>query len=137
MVYSFGAITEGDGSMKELLGGKGANLAEMTSIGLPVPPGFTITTETCAEYYNQGGKRLPHGLMNEVHKNMADAREGDWARSSATPRTRCSSRSARARGVDAGHDGHRPEPGLNDESVEGLAEADRQPSASRTTPTAG
>ncbi len=71
MVYSFGATrTEGDGSMKELLGGKGANLAEMTSIGLPVPPGFTITTETCQKY-NKGGKRLPHGLMNEVHRHMA------------------------------------------------------------------
>jgi pyruvate,orthophosphate dikinase len=71
MVYSFGATrTEGDGKMKALLGGKGANLAEMTSIGLPVPPGFTITTETCEKYY-KGGKRLPHGLMNEVHKHMA------------------------------------------------------------------
>ncbi|USO00367.1 MAG: pyruvate, phosphate dikinase [Phycisphaeraceae bacterium] len=71
MVYSFGVgRTEGDGTMKELLGGKGANLAEMTSIGLPVPPGFTITTETC-DKYNKGGKRLPHGLMNEVHRHMA------------------------------------------------------------------
>jgi len=70
-VYFFGKTrTEGDGSMRQLLGGKGANLAEMTSIGLPVPPGFTITTETCARYYD-GGKRLPHGLMNEVHKNVA------------------------------------------------------------------
>src|SRR5690606_40279824 len=70
-VYYFGATkTEGDASMKALLGGKGANLADMTSIGLPVPPGFTITTETCAKYY-ETGKRLPHGLMNEVHKNMA------------------------------------------------------------------
>ena len=56
--------------MKELLGGKGANLAEMTSIGLPVPPGFTITTETCAEY-NEGGGKLPDGLMKEVHNHMA------------------------------------------------------------------
>ncbi|MFG0285511.1 MAG: pyruvate, phosphate dikinase [Phycisphaerales bacterium JB039] len=71
MVYYFGKLkTEGKPSMKALLGGKGANLADMTSIGLPVPPGFTITTETCAKYY-EGGKRLPHGLMNEVHKNMA------------------------------------------------------------------
>ncbi len=71
MVYSFGAITtEGDATMRELLGGKGANLADMTSIGLPVPPGFTITTETCQKY-NQGGKRLPHNMMNEVHRHMA------------------------------------------------------------------
>ena len=47
-VYSFGAAgTEGDSSMRNLLGGKGANLAEMSGIGLPVPPGFTITTEVC------------------------------------------------------------------------------------------
>ncbi len=71
MVYYFGQTkTEGDGTMKQLLGGKGANLADMTSIGLPVPPGFTITTDTCAAYY-KAGMRLPHGLMNEVHKNIS------------------------------------------------------------------
>jgi hypothetical protein len=51
-VYTWGAgRADGDGSMKPLLGGKGANLAEMTRIGLPVPPGFTITTEVCTYYY--------------------------------------------------------------------------------------
>ena len=51
-VYNFGDGTaDGDGSMKPLLGGKGANLAEMTRIGLPVPPGFTITTEVCTYFY--------------------------------------------------------------------------------------
>jgi pyruvate,orthophosphate dikinase len=71
MVYYFGrTMTEGAADMKTLLGGKGANLADMTSIGLPVPPGFTITTDTCANYY-RNGQRLPHGLMNEVHKNIA------------------------------------------------------------------
>ena len=69
-IFYFGK-TKSDGTkdMKELLGGKGANLAEMTSIGLPVPPGFTITTETCADYNKAGGK-LPKGLMDDVHKNM-------------------------------------------------------------------
>jgi pyruvate,orthophosphate dikinase len=71
MVYYFGKTKcEGDPSMKMLLGGKGANLADMVSIGLPVPPGFTITTDTCAAYY-RNGQRLPHGLMNEVHKNIS------------------------------------------------------------------
>ncbi|MBX3359167.1 MAG: pyruvate, phosphate dikinase [Phycisphaeraceae bacterium] len=71
MVYYFGkSRTEGDATMKLLLGGKGANLADMTSIGLPVPAGFTITTDTCAAYY-KNGQRLPHGLMNEVHKNIS------------------------------------------------------------------
>ncbi len=55
-VYRFGGKTaEGDGSMRELLGGKGANLAEMSRLGMPVPAGFTITTECCAEYYELGG----------------------------------------------------------------------------------
>ncbi|HRR03500.1 MAG TPA: PEP/pyruvate-binding domain-containing protein, partial [Treponemataceae bacterium] len=57
MVYFFGNRTaEGDGTMKELLGGKGAGLAEMTKIGLPVPAGFTITTEVCGEYYKNNRK---------------------------------------------------------------------------------
>ncbi|MGI9458207.1 MAG: pyruvate, phosphate dikinase, partial [Aeoliella sp.] len=66
MVYYFGKTrTDGDASMKQLIGGKGANLAEMTAIGLPVPPGFTITTECCAQYYQQKEK-LPKGLMKDV-----------------------------------------------------------------------
>jgi pyruvate,orthophosphate dikinase len=69
-VYFFGASkAEGRGDMKDLLGGKGANLADMTSIGLPVPPGFTITTQSCAEYNNLGQK-LPKGLMDEVRANL-------------------------------------------------------------------
>ena len=68
MVYYFGKTkTEGRGKGKTLLGGKGLNLAEMTSIGLPVPPGFTITTEVCDQYY-KSGERLPSGLMAEVGK---------------------------------------------------------------------
>lgn len=70
MIYAFGKKTEGDGSMRTLLGGKGANLAEMTSIGLPVPPGFTITTEACARY-NQNNHKLPRGLMAAVTRHMA------------------------------------------------------------------
>lgn len=62
---------EGDSSMKNLLGGKGANLAEMTNLGLPVPPGLTITTETCMEYINNGNK-MPEGLMDDVKKALAD-----------------------------------------------------------------
>ena len=71
MIYYFGRTkTEGKGSQKDLLGGKGANLAEMTSIGLPVPPGFTITTEVCDLYY-KSGRKLPPGLMDEVVKSIA------------------------------------------------------------------
>ncbi|MEM6690433.1 MAG: pyruvate, phosphate dikinase, partial [Planctomycetota bacterium] len=68
MVYYFGSTkTEGTKVDKMTLGGKGKNLAEMTSIGLPVPPGFTITTEVCERYYKQGEK-LPDGLMKDVDK---------------------------------------------------------------------
>ena len=71
MIYYFGKTkTEGKVTQKTLLGGKGANLAEMTSIGLPVPPGFTITTEVCDLYY-KSGRKLPDGLMDEVKKNVA------------------------------------------------------------------
>ena len=71
MVYYFGSRkTEGGAHMRDLLGGKGANLAEMTSIGLPVPPGFTITTDTCAAYY-ENGRKLPPGLLDEIHRNLA------------------------------------------------------------------
>ncbi len=68
-VYLFGGKTaEGDGSMRELLGGKGANLAEMSRLGMPVPAGFTITTECCAEYYSLGG-----GYSDNLKKEVADA----------------------------------------------------------------
>lgn len=60
---------EGDGKNKKLLGGKGAGLCEMTQLGLPVPPGFIITTEVCKEYY-ANGRRLPEGLMDEVKEYM-------------------------------------------------------------------
>ncbi len=62
---------EGNAKMRDELGGKGANLAEMTNINLPVPPGFTITTMTCNEYTELGGK-MPLGLMDEVKVALAD-----------------------------------------------------------------
>ncbi len=62
---------EGNADMRNLLGGKGANLAEMTNAGLPVPPGLTITTETCMEYINSGNK-MPEGVMDEVKAALAD-----------------------------------------------------------------
>ncbi|AJF07132.1 pyruvate, phosphate dikinase [Geoalkalibacter subterraneus] len=74
-VYFFGeGKAEGRGDMKELLGGKGANLAEMTSIGLPVPPGFTLSTEVCTEFY-KNNRQYPDGLTEEVEKNLARVEE--------------------------------------------------------------
>ncbi len=70
-VYSFGdGKAEGDASMKNLLGGKGANLAEMSKMELPVPLGFTITTEVCDEYY-KNNKRFPESLENQVNQALA------------------------------------------------------------------
>jgi len=70
MVYFFGGGKgEGNAKMKNLLGGKGANLAEMANLGVPVPPGFTITTEVCTYYY-QNKKKYPKGLTEKVNESM-------------------------------------------------------------------
>src|SRR5438477_9818064 len=70
-VYFFGnGKAEGSAKMKDLLGGKGANLHDMTLVPLPVPPGFTITTETCKDY-NDLGQKLPAGLIEQVEANLA------------------------------------------------------------------
>ena len=80
-VYLF---REGDRSMRDLLGGKGANLAEMTNIGLPVPPGFTITTEVCTEYYDNG-RTLPAALFAEVEAALKDV-ESDLGKKFGDPK---------------------------------------------------
>ncbi len=69
-VYLFGSKTDGNGQMKPLLGGKGANLAEMCRIGLPVPPGFTITTEVCTYYY-ANGRKYPAALESQMKSGIA------------------------------------------------------------------
>ena len=74
-VYFFGGgSAEGRGDQKELLGGKGAGLAEMSGLGLPVPPGFTLTTEACIEYH-AGGRQLPAGLQEEFAGQLAKLEE--------------------------------------------------------------
>src|SRR3990167_5916036 len=70
-VYFFGnGVADGKADMKHLLGGKGANLAEMTNLGIPVPPGFTITTEVCDAYY-KNNKQYPDGLTEEIEQNLS------------------------------------------------------------------
>src|SRR5215470_13637785 len=70
-VYSFGdSESAGDASMKALLGGKGANLAEMAKLGLPVPPGFTLTTEVCTEFY-KNARQYPSDLAAQVDAALA------------------------------------------------------------------
>ena len=74
LVYYFGGDkAEGRADMKNLLGGKGANLAEMTNIGLPVPPGFTITTEVCT--YHMEKHSYPEGLDTQVKVDLARVEE--------------------------------------------------------------
>lgn len=88
-VYYFGKGTcDGDGSMKALLGGKGANLAEMSSIGVPVPAGFTITTEVCTYYYDNG-KKYPRPSMLKSKRTSPRSRR-PWARNSVILRILCS-----------------------------------------------
>ncbi|MBQ4087818.1 MAG: pyruvate, phosphate dikinase, partial [Clostridia bacterium] len=70
-VYQF---SEGDASMRELLGGKGANLAEMTKIGLPVPQGFTVSTEACTKYYDDG-RKINDEIQAEIMENIVKMEE--------------------------------------------------------------
>ncbi|MDP7386292.1 MAG: PEP/pyruvate-binding domain-containing protein, partial [Nitrospinota bacterium] len=69
--YPFGkGRTDGGADMRNLLGGKGANLAEMSGLGLPVPPGFTISTEACVRYFQREGE-YPEGLWEEITEHLA------------------------------------------------------------------
>ncbi len=70
-VYMF---TEGNANMRNLLGGKGANLAEMTSLGLPVPQGFTVTTEACTQYY-EDGRQINDEIMGQIMEAMTKLEE--------------------------------------------------------------
>ena len=94
-VYLFGKKTDGNGEMKPLLGGKGANLAEMSRIGLPVPPGFTITTDVCTYYY-ANKRSYPSVLRTQMQAGVA-AIEKETGKKFGDSRTRCWSRCAPAR----------------------------------------
>ena len=109
-VYSFGSgKADGRADMKDLLGGKGANLAEMSSIGIPVPPGFTITTEVCQDYY-AADRKLPEAVKPQVEAALkqVEAQVGQEVRRCGRP---AAGQRPIGRGVvDAGHDEHDPEP---------------------------
>ncbi len=120
-VYGFGGgSAEGRSDMRELLGGKGANLAEMSNLGLPVPPGFTITTEVCTAFYDND-RAYPDGLEAEVEKSLA-AVEALVGRKFGNPKDPLlvSVRSG-ARASMPGMMDTVLNLGLNDETVEGLA----------------
>ncbi len=120
-VYGFGGgSADGDASMKNLLGGKGANLAEMSSLGLPVPPGFTITTEACVHYYSNG-QTYPEALAAQVAAGLKTVETvvgktfGD-ARNPLLVSVRSGARASMPGMMDTVLN-----LGLNDETVEGLA----------------
>ncbi len=120
-VYGFGGgSADGDASMKNLLGGKGANLAEMSSLGLPVPPGFTITTEACVHYYSSG-QTWPDALAAQVAAGLAKV-EAVVGKTFGDPKNPLlvSVRSG-ARASMPGMMDTVLNLGLNDETVEGLA----------------
>jgi pyruvate,orthophosphate dikinase len=116
-VYDF---TEGNKDLKDLLGGKGANLAEMTNLGLPVPPGFTITSEACRHYLEHGS--LPDGLDAEIERNLAALEQKMGKRLGQPDDPLLVSVRSGAKFSMPGMMETVLNVGLNDESVNGLAE---------------
>ena len=125
-VYAFGAKTDGNAKMRELLGGKGANLAEMASIGLPVPPGFTISTEVCGYYYNHE-QRFPSALKKDVNAAVRNIEKQLGKKFGARKNPLLVSVRSGARDSMPGMMDTILNLGLNDETVEGLADASNNP----------
>ncbi|HTC19174.1 MAG TPA: PEP/pyruvate-binding domain-containing protein, partial [Stellaceae bacterium] len=120
-VYGFGGgKAEGKAGMKNLLGGKGANLAEMSNLGLPVPPGFTITTEVCTYFYAHG-KTYPADLKQQVEASLKDLERGIGANFGDAANPLLVSVRSGARASMPGMMYTVLNLGLNDKTVEGLA----------------
>lgn len=121
-VYAYGdGKAEGSAAMKNLLGGKGANLAEMASLGLPVPPGLTITTEVCVAYF-QNNKQLPEGLMDQVEDALKAVEDSVGTVFGDTQNPLLVSVRSGARASMPGMMDTILNLGLNDETVRGIAE---------------
>lgn len=107
-VYTFGnGQAEGRADMKNLLGGKGANLAEMNHIGVPVPPGFTITTEICTAYNKNGKEAVVKMLKDDVEKAIAHVEKLMGTEIRRRRKSAVSLRSFGSTRLNAGYDGHR------------------------------
>src|SRR5579885_1988961 len=120
-VYSFGdGSAEGRAEMKNLLGGKGANLAEMSNLGLPVPPGFTITTEVCTYFY-ANGKTYPKDLKEQVESALATLERRIGSRFGDAKNPLLVSVRSGARASMPGMMDTVLNLGLNDKTIEGLA----------------
>ena len=120
LVYFFGAgKADGTAEMKNLLGGKGANLAEMTNLGIPVPAGFTITTEVCTAYY-ENNEQWPAGLEDEIKENIRKVEEAMGAKFGDAENPLLLSVRSGARVSMPGMMDTVLNLGLNDETVQGL-----------------
>ncbi|MBR5585133.1 MAG: pyruvate, phosphate dikinase [Alistipes sp.] len=127
-VYTFGnKEAEGNGKMRELLGGKGANLAEMNLIGIPVPPGFTITTDTCSEYYKEGKERVIELLRPEVEAAIQNIEKLTGRKFNDTTLPLLVSVRSGARASMPGMMDTILNLGMNDEAVEAMAKLSGNP----------
>lgn len=127
-VYSFGnKKAEGNGKMKELLGGKGANLAEMNLIGIPVPGGFTITTEVCTEFYSHGKEGVIALIKPEVEKAMKEVEQEMGTKFGSNTNPLLMSVRSGARVSMPGMMDTILNLGLNDEAVESIAKSSGNP----------
>ena len=122
-VYLF---KEGNAGMRNLLGGKGANLAEMTGLGLPVPQGFTVTTEACTQYY-EDGRQINDEIMGQIMEAMAKLEEMTGKKFGDKENPLLVSVRSGARASMPGMMDTILNLGLNEEVVETLAEASRKP----------
>ncbi|MBZ4669524.1 MAG: pyruvate, phosphate dikinase [Defluviitaleaceae bacterium] len=122
-VYMF---SEGDASMREILGGKGANLAEMTKLGLPIPQGFTVSTEACNEYYEKGQK-ISDEIVKQIEESLAKLEEISGKKFGDTENPLLVSVRSGARASMPGMMDTILNLGLNDQAVEGFAKATNNP----------
>jgi len=125
-VYAFGKTTDGNATMRELLGGKGANLAEMAAIGLPVPPGFTISTEVCTYYYDHQ-QSYPAALSKTVAAAVKNVENQLGKKFGGRSNPLLVSVRSGARDSMPGMMDTILNLGLNDETVEGLADVSQNP----------
>ena len=125
-VYSFGNGTaDGDGKMKDTLGGKGAGLAEMCRAKLPVPPGFTISTEVCNIYF-QNDNAVPEEIHAEMLEALGTLEERMGQKLGDDGESAAGERALGRQVLHAGHDGHHPQPGPERRNREGAGSQERQ-----------
>ncbi len=125
-VYAFGGGTaDGDGKMKDVLGGKGAGLAEMSRAGVPVPPGFTISTEVCNIYF-QNKNSVPKDISEEIAQALADLEKKMGKKLGDAIRSAAGERALRRQVLHARHDEHHPQSGLERQNRRGPGQKERQ-----------